>query len=194
MRLAAAEQLADSPMFRERVCRANEFLRASRHHEDAQAEAERQRQENELRNAQERREEAEAHAAALRSRARVLRALLAVTLTVALVAVTAFVVAAVSTTNANAKRHEAEALNRDALAGRLTSQVQAMLAGGRPGTELEVVTKALAAHRLSEKEGIGALLSVLQKKPRTRGQLDRATVWQRDRCRRHTREQHGSEP
>ncbi|WP_435590216.1 nSTAND1 domain-containing NTPase [Nocardia sp. bgisy118] len=166
VRLATAEQLAGSTMFRDRVRHAADFLAASREHEDARADAERQRREAELRNAQQRREEAEAYAAALRHRARVLVAVLAGTLAVALVAVIALVVAVHASKEADAKRHEAEARSRDALSGRLTSQVQAMLSGGRPGTELEVVVKALAAHRLSEREGIGALLSVLDEKPR----------------------------
>ena len=66
VRLAAAKELADSPVFRDRVRRSAEFLEASREHQDAEAKAE-------LLTAQ-------AHAAALRKRARILRAVLAVTL------------------------------------------------------------------------------------------------------------------
>ncbi|MGW6424558.1 nSTAND1 domain-containing NTPase [Nocardia sp. NPDC055053] len=165
-RLATARQLAGHSLFRDRVRHAAEFLEASRAQEQAQADAERRRTETELRIAQERRDEAEAYTVALRSRAKVLRVVLAVTLVVALVAIVASVVALVARNQADAKRLEAEVRTRDALAGRLTSQVQAMLAGGRPGSDLEVVVKALAARQLSAHEGAGALLSVLTEKPR----------------------------
>lgn len=166
VRLATAERLAESPVFRDRIRPAAEFLTASRQREDAEAAAENQRRETELQNAKVRREEAEAHAAALHKRTRVLWTVLAATVAVALVAVVTGVAAVVANKEADRKRSEAEARTRDALAGRLTSQVQAMLAGSRPATELEVVDKALAAKRLSDKEGTGVLLSVLAKSPR----------------------------
>jgi WD40 repeat protein len=101
VRLAAAQELADSPIFGERVRHSAEFLEASREHQDAEAKAE-------LLTAQ-------AHAAALRKRARILRAVLAVTLVVALVAVAGFVFA-------NKKRLEADARSRDALANELVAE------------------------------------------------------------------------
>ena len=100
VRLAAAKELAESPVFGERVRRSAEFLEASREHQDAEAKAE-------LLTAQ-------AHAVALRKRARILRAVLAVTLVVALVAVAGFVFA-------NKKRLEADARSRDALANDLVA-------------------------------------------------------------------------
>lgn len=155
VRLATAERLAESSVFRDRVRPAAEFLTASRQQEDAEAAAENQR-----------REEAAAQAAALRKRTRLRWALLTATLVVAVVAVVTGAVAVVANKEADRRRTEAEARTRDAIAGRLTSQVQAMLAGSRPATELEVIDKALAAKRLSDKEGTGALLSVLAKSPR----------------------------
>jgi WD40 repeat protein len=101
VRLAAAQELADSPVFRDRVRHSAEFLKASREHQDAEAKAE-------LLTAQ-------AHAAALRKRARILRAVLAVTLVVALVAVAGLVFA-------NKKRLEADARSRDALANELVAE------------------------------------------------------------------------
>jgi WD40 repeat protein len=100
VRLAAAKELADSPVFGERVRHSAEFLEASREHQDAEAKAE-------LLTAQ-------AHAAALRKRARTLRAVLAVTLVIALIAVAGLVFA-------NKKRLEADARSRDALANELVA-------------------------------------------------------------------------
>ena len=151
VRLAAAEQLADSPVFGERVRHAAEFLRASRERQEAEANAE-------LRTAQ-------AHAAALRKRARVLRAVLVVTLVVALVAVAGFVWAFVANRKANAR-------SREALAERLTSQAQAMLVGGQPGSELEAITKLLAAQNISTRPDVGALLTALSTKPRLQKIID----------------------
>jgi len=157
VRLAAAEQLANSPVFADRVRHAAEFLWASREREDAEADAERQRRETELRSAQQRRDEAEAHAAALRKRTRVQRVLLALMLVVALVAVTTSVLAVLANRRAELKRREADA-------ERLSSQAQAMLAGGQPGSELIALNKLLAAQRISANPDIGALLTALRNK------------------------------
>ncbi|MER7453581.1 TIR domain-containing protein [Nocardia beijingensis] len=164
-RLATAMQLANSPMFTDRVRHAAEFLEASKKREDAEAEAERQRRETELRNAQQRRDEAQAHAAVLHERTKVLRAVLALTLAVALVAVTGFALAVAARNDANTKRREADDRSREALAERLTSQAQAMLAGGQPGSELQAIAKLLAAQRISANPNIGALVTALSKKP-----------------------------
>ncbi|MRH92380.1 TIR domain-containing protein [Nocardia sp. SYP-A9097] len=173
VRLFAAQQLADSPVFGNRVRNATEFLRASRTREDAEADAERQRQEAELLNAQQRRDEAQAHAAVLQTRTRVLRAVLTLTLVVALVAVTGFVLAVAARNDANVKRDEADARSRDALAERLTSQGQAMLAGGQPGSELQAIDKLLAAQHISANPNIGALGAVLSNKANLQKIFDR---------------------
>ncbi|HYP94168.1 MAG TPA: TIR domain-containing protein [Mycobacterium sp.] len=107
VRLAAAQELADSPVFRDRVRHSAEFLQASREHQEAEANAE-------LRTAQ-------AHSAALRKRARILRAVLAVALVIALIAVAGLVFA-------NKKRLEADARSRDALANELVADGLNMLA------------------------------------------------------------------
>ncbi|MDT5095540.1 MAG: hypothetical protein QOH60_4903 [Mycobacterium sp.] len=124
VRLAAAEELAASPMFRARVAPASEFLRASRERQDAEAETERQRQEAELRAAQE-------HAAALLKRTRLLRAVLALVIVVALAAIVGFGWAFKA-------RRDADARFRDATALRLYGDSQLMLAGLRAGVSDDV--------------------------------------------------------
>src|SRR5262249_23607792 len=108
VRLAAAKELAESPVFGERVRHSSDFLEASREHQEAEANAE-------LLTAQ-------AHAAALRKRARVLTAVLAGTLVVALVAVIAFAAAVSANQKADKKRLEAEVRSRDALANELVAE------------------------------------------------------------------------
>ena len=71
-RLRAAEELAESPIFGDRVRHAAGFLKAAREDEDAEAAEEKARQEAELRTAKERRREAELYAAALHRRSQVL--------------------------------------------------------------------------------------------------------------------------
>lgn len=161
VRLASAEQLANTPAFRTRVRPAADFLRAARERENAEADAERERHEAELRNAQQRRDEAQAHAAVLRKRTRVLRAVLALTLVVALAAVTGFVLAVAARNDADTKRQEADSRSREALAERLTSQAQAILVGGQPGSELQALDELLAAQRISANPNIGALVTAL---------------------------------
>lgn len=172
VRLAAATRLANSPVFRDRVRHTTEFLQASRERENAEAEAERQRREAELRNAQQRRDEAQAHAAVLRKRTKVLRGVLALTLVVALVAVIGFVLAVIARNDANEKRREADDRSREALAERLTSQGQAMLAGGQPGSELQAIDKLLAAQHISTNPNIGALVTALSNKAKLRKIVD----------------------
>ena len=152
VRLAAAEQLAESPTFADRIGHAADFLSASREREQAEANAE-------LRKAQERRDEAEAHAAVLRKRGRVLRALLAVTLVVALVAVGLLLYA-------NDKRTQADAQRQDALAAQLTSHAQSILVGGQPGSIAEAITQVLAAQEVSKSPDRGALLTTLNRTAR----------------------------
>ena len=152
VRLAAAEDLANSPAFSERVRDAAEFLMASREYQDAQAKAE-------LRIAQQRRDEAEAHAAALRKRANVLRVTLALTMVAALVAVAGLIFAEKS-------RREADKRSREAVAQQLTSQAQAILAGGQPGSALEAIIKVLAAQRISPTADTGAMLTALERTAR----------------------------
>ncbi len=158
VRLAAAEQLATSPTFADRIGHAGEFLRASREREEAESHAE-------LRQAQERRDDAEAHAAVLRKRGRVLRAVLAATLVVTLVAVGGLLYA-------NSKRREAEEGRRNALAAQLTSQAQSILAGGQPGGIFEAITKILAAQDISSSPDRGAMLTALNRTARLRSIVD----------------------
>lgn len=142
MRLAAAKELAESPLFGDRVHRSAEFLQASRERQDAEANAE-------LRVAQ-------AHAAALRKRARILRAVLAVTLVIALIAAAGLVFA-------NKKRHEAEARSRDALANDLVANGLNKLANlGRDNDDL-AMQLILAARTFPSNNAVEyPILSALQ--------------------------------
>ena len=171
-RLTAAEELARSPIFGERVSHAAEFLAAARARENAQTAAENQRREDELRIAQERRDEAEAHATTLRKRARVLRAVMALTLVVAVAAAAGFVLMFRARGEAERGRAVAESLSRDAIAERLITQAQSMMVGAQPGSELEMLAKLIAAHRISSNVDKGALLTALDGAGRLRRLID----------------------
>ena len=150
VRLAAAEELAAAPMFRDRVAPASEFLRASRERQNAAAEAERERQEAELHAAQERQQAAEAlaeaeqqakvdaqqHAAALLRRTRILRVALALVVIVALAAIFGFGWAFKA-------RNDARARFLDATALRLYSDAQTRI--GASGDDVAGMQMLLAA-------------------------------------------------
>ena len=87
----------------------------------------------------------------LRKRTRILRGVLALTLVVALAAVAGFVLMIKERNQANTERHVADELRRrayEALGERLTSEGQAILAGGQPGSELGAVVKIIAAQHI----------------------------------------------
>jgi WD40 repeat protein len=63
-------------------------------------------------------------------------------------------------------REVANARSLEALAERLTSQAQAILAGGQPGSELEALDKLLAAQQISTNPNLGALLTALRNEAR----------------------------
>ena len=154
-RLKAAEELAESPIFGDRVRHAAGFLQAAREDEDAEAAEEKARQEAELRTAKERRREAESYAAALHRRSQVLYRVLALTLVVALVAVVGLVYA-------YAKRREADERSRDALVARLFVEGQATLDGARGGTALEAIQKELAAQQIARHPDTGPLFKAMK--------------------------------
>ena len=142
VRLAAAQELADSPVFRDRVRHSAEFLQASREHQEAEANAE-------LRTAQ-------AHSAALRKRARILRAVLAVALVIALIAVAGLVFA-------NKKRLEADARSRDALANELVADGLNMLANAGRARDDVAMQLILAARTFPSNNAVEyPILSALQ--------------------------------
>jgi WD40 repeat protein len=167
-RLADAEKLAATTQFAKRLAGASEFLAASRQAEDERtADEERSRQEQ-LRLARERQQAAEAlaaaetearqkaqeHAAALRKRSRILRIVLAVTLVIAAAAVGGFFWATQAT-------RQADARTRDAMALRLVSEGEAMLAGGRAGGDVRALEELLAAGKLGSKVDPNTLLGGL---------------------------------
>ena len=146
-RLAEAEALAAKPGFRDRLDPTRDYLQASRTREDNRIAAEKQRQEVELQAAKE-------HAAALRKRSRILVAVLAITAIIAGVAVYGFVTA----TNA---RHQADARTREAVASRLRSQGEAILAGFRGGGDVQALQQILAASKIAPAADPGAQLTAV---------------------------------
>jgi WD40 repeat protein len=153
-RLAEAETLAAKPGFRNRLDSARDYLNASRARENQRIEAEKQRQEAELRAVKE-------HAAALRKRSRILIAVLTVTALIAGAAVYGFVTATNARHQADVARNQADARTREAVALKLTSQGEAMLAGVRGEGDLRALQQILAASRVAPTADIGAPLTGL---------------------------------
>jgi WD40 repeat protein len=142
-RLSRSESLVSKPGFQDRLSHTSGFLSASRAKEDKRIADEEKRKVAELRAAQEKQQVAEAHAAALRRRSQILRVVLAATVVIALVAIAGFVLAS------NAKR-DATDRAREATALQLAGEGQAMLAGARPGGELQGMQLMLAAQALKQ--------------------------------------------
>ena len=124
---------------------------------EAELEAEKQRQQAELQATQR-------YAAALRKRSRILVAVLAVTAIVAVVAVALGVQANNARRQANDAQHQADARSNELLGERLTSEGQAILAGGQPGSELAAFVKLIAAQHISSRPDLGGLLNALSHK------------------------------
>ena len=143
--------MAAKPGFRDRLDPTRDYLQASRQRENDRIETEKRRQEAELQAAKE-------HAAVLRKRSRILRVVLAVTLVVAAAAVYGF------TTATNA-RNQADARTREAVASKLTSQGEAMLAGVRRGGDVQALQQILAASRIAPTADPGAQLTALLARP-----------------------------
>ncbi len=162
-RLTDAETLSAASEFRARMQPCQEFLRASRAREDERAQAERRQQDAELQAEKERRdaaerlaaaetaakEQAQAHAVVLRNRSRTLRRVLAATAVIAVIALVGAVVAVVGVIQATAARHQADARTREAVALKLTSQGQSMLAGSQGGGDVRALQQILAAPRIA---------------------------------------------
>lgn len=135
---------------------------------EAELEAERQRQQAELHQALERQHSAEDYANALRKRSRLLHAVLAGTAVIAVLAIVAAFIAVrakdeatAAQDRADAQRILAENRNREALGQRLTSEAQAILSGGQPGSELSAYVKLIAAQHISPQTGLSGLLTGL---------------------------------
>ena len=142
-RLSRSESLVSKPGFHDRLSHTSGFLSTSRAKENRRIADEEKRKVGELRAAQEKQQVAEAHASALRRRSQILRVVLAVTVGIALVAIAGFVRAS------NAQR-EATDRAREATALQLAGEGQAMLAGARPGGELQGMRQMLAAQALKQ--------------------------------------------
>jgi WD40 repeat protein len=142
-RLSRSESLVSKPGFQDRLSHTSGFLTASRAREDKRIADEERRKVAELRAAQEKQQVAEAHAAALRRRSQILRVVLAATVSIALVAIAGFVWASNAQSDATDRAREATALQ-------LAGEGQAMLAGARPGGELQGMQQLLAAQALKQ--------------------------------------------
>lgn len=81
----------------------------------------------------------------LRKRSRTLRRVLAATAVIAVVAVVGAIVAVVGVVQATAARRQADARTREAVALKLTSQGQSMLAGTQGGGDVRALQQILAA-------------------------------------------------
>jgi WD40 repeat protein len=162
-RLADAEILAAAPGFRDRVHPCGDFLRASRAREESRVEAEKRQQEAELQAEKDRRdaaeklaaaetaakEQAQSHAVVLRKRSRILRRVLAATAVIASIAIVGAAVAVVGIVQATTARHQADARTREAVALKLTSEGQSMLAGIQGGGDARALQQILAAPRIA---------------------------------------------
>jgi WD40 repeat protein len=133
-RLVDAETLAETPGFRERLGGTGDYLRASRKAEDQRLESEEQRRQAELRTAQERQQSAEAHS-------RVLRRILVGTAVIAVIAVVAAGVAFFA-------RQQSQRRFQEAVAARVASDGSAILAGQRPGSDVQGLEEVIAAQRI----------------------------------------------
>ena len=153
-RLTEAESLAATPGFDDRLDPTRDYLQASRRRENDRIQAEKERQQAELHAAREKQENAEKHATALRRRSRIVVAVLAVTAIIA-------VVAMILGVQANHARKRADARTREALASKLTSQGEAMLAGARGGGDLRALQEILAASKIAPTAEPGAQLTAV---------------------------------
>ncbi|MGV9836145.1 nSTAND1 domain-containing NTPase [Nocardia niigatensis] len=167
VRLADAEALAGKRGFRDRLDPVREFLVASRTRENNRINAERRRHEAELQAAEalaaaesKAKQEAQAHATVLRRRSRILWSVLAVTLVIAVVAVFGLVQARIA-------QRRADTRTREAIALRLTSEGQSMLAGIQTGGDVRAFQEILAAQHITSKADKGAMFTAAMKLRRT---------------------------
>ena len=156
-RLTDAETLAATPGFSDRLAGSHDYLAAGRQAESERLAKEEQQRQAELRNAQERQHTAEAHAADLHRRARILRAVLAGTVVIAVIALIGGLIAVLGFVQATHAKHLADARTRDAIALKLTSQGQAMLAGAEPGGDVRGIQQILAAPHIAPTTDLSAL-------------------------------------
>lgn len=166
-RLADAEILTHTTGFADRLAGTGDYLAASRLAEDRRLEIAEEQRGAELRHAQERQHTAEAHAADLRKRGRLLRAVLTVTAIIAVIAIVGALVAVLGFVQANRARHQADVRTREAVALKLTSQGQAMLAQLDAGGDERAIQQILAAPLISPGIDVGALLTAVAARQNT---------------------------
>ena len=94
-------------------------------------------------------EQAQAHAVVLKKRSATLRRVLIATAVTAVIALVGAVVAVVGVVQATAARHQADARTREAVALKLTSQGQSMLAGIQGGGDARALQQILAAPQIA---------------------------------------------
>ena len=162
-RLTDAENLSTAPGFRDRMHPCRDFLGASRARENERADADKRQREAELQAEKDRRdaaerlaaaetaakEQAQAHAVVLKKRSATLRRVLAATAVAAVIALVGAVVAVIGVVQATTARQQADARTREAVALKLTSQGQSMLAGIQGGGDARALQQILAAPQIA---------------------------------------------
>jgi WD40 repeat protein len=136
-RLSDAETLAHTAGFDSRLSDARQYLAASREAENEKLEAERRHRESRVRQARER-----VRYAAI----------------IAVIAVVGAAAAGVGFVQATNAKHRAQDLARRAIASRLVSEAEDMLAGHRSGGDVQALQQLLAAHALTGQQPDGGLL------------------------------------
>jgi WD40 repeat protein len=153
-RLTDAETLARTAGFDSRLSGARQYLAASREAENEKLEADRQHREARVRQARE------------RARYAVI---------IAVIAVVGAVAAGVGFVQATNAKHRAQDLARRAIASRLVSEAEDMLAGHRSGGDVQALQQLLAAHTLTGQQPDGGLLDGVVKRMTTAKIADVAT-------------------
>lgn len=169
-RLVEAETLVGTAGFFERLHGTSAFVNTSRHVENHRLYLQDQQRQRELHAAQERQATAEAHAATLRKRSRVLRSVLAVAVVIAMVAAGLGIFSVFQRQTAVEQRNAA-------LASRLNTEANAILARTQPGGDTLAFQKLLAARTLAPPDD-GALLHALAQRTSTSKIIDTAAPLQ----------------
>jgi WD40 repeat protein len=166
-RLSDAEHLANTAVFTNRLAKTHTYLAASRGAENQRLAAAEEGRQAELRNAQERQEAAEAlaaaetqarqkaqeHARELRKSSRRTQALLRLTAAVAVIAIIGLVAAVLFARKMIDETQLANTRTQEAIALRLTSAGQAMLAGVQGGGDVRAFQEILAAQQITSDPG-----------------------------------------
>ncbi len=160
-RLADAEALVELPGFSRRLAATLPFLGSSRVMEDDRLRAEEEHRQTALRAAEERALNAQEREAVARAYGATLRKRSLVTTALAVLAVIVAVVAAVAFVQARNSRGEAQRRFFEATSARLVTDAQAVIAGTRPGNEIESFQLLLAADSIAGERSSGPLFSAV---------------------------------